>query len=204
MAKAPAPGFVKTRLCPPCTPGEAAAIAEASLRDTLDAALESGHPVVLALEGPPGKWLPRGIDVVPQSSGSFNRRLHDAWMSLESGGVQIGMDTPQASASMLRHAFDALTTCGSAFGPATDGGWWLLGASRPYRAMFTRIAMSTAQTGERQLERMRSLGLQPLILPTLTDIDTWCTATRVAADIPGSRTARAVALVHDRLSECRV
>jgi glycosyltransferase A (GT-A) superfamily protein (DUF2064 family) len=204
MAKAPVPGTVKTRLCPPCTPVEAAAVAEASLRDTLDAALESGRPVVLALDGPPGKWLPRGIDVVPQSRGSFNRRLRDAWACIPAGGVQIGMDTPQATATMLRRAFDAVAACGSAFGPASDGGWWLLGASRPHPEMFGGIAMSTARTGARQLGRMRCLGLRPQLLPELTDIDTWQAATEVAAQVPGSRTASAIAAVVDRLSRHRV
>src|SRR5687767_8497603 len=52
MAKSPVAGQVKTRLCPPCTPEQAAALAEAALCDTLDAALATGVPVVLALAGP--------------------------------------------------------------------------------------------------------------------------------------------------------
>lgn len=204
MAKAPIPGSVKTRLCPPCTPVEAAAIAEASLRDTLDVALECGHPVVLALDGCPGEWLPRGIDVVAQSEGTFNRRLRDAWSCLPFGGVQIGMDTPQVTASMLRGAFDAVAECGSAFGPANDGGWWLLGAARPHHAMFSGIAMSTPRTGAHQLERMRALGLRPRLLSALTDVDTWRSAIDVAIDAPATRTAQAIATVDKRLSECRV
>ena len=55
MAKAPVAGRVKTRLCPPCTPAEAAAIAEAALADTLDAvaACGAGRRIV-ALDGEPG------------------------------------------------------------------------------------------------------------------------------------------------------
>jgi glycosyltransferase A (GT-A) superfamily protein (DUF2064 family) len=204
MAKAPLPGVAKTRLSPPCTPIEAAAIAEAALRDTLDVALACDRPVVVALDGPPGPWLPRGTMVVPQRAGSFDERLTAAWGGLHGGGVQIGMDTPQVDASLLRDAFDIVDEGGSAFGPACDGGWWLLGAHRPHHAMFTGISMSTSRTGEQQLERMRSLGLRPHLLPALTDIDTWSTALHVAATIPTSRTASAVASVSERLSECRV
>ena len=64
MAKAPVAGRVKTRLCPPCTPGEAAGLAEAALADTLDAVLEAGAGrCILALEGEPGPWLPAGFEV---------------------------------------------------------------------------------------------------------------------------------------------
>jgi glycosyltransferase A (GT-A) superfamily protein (DUF2064 family) len=200
MAKVPIPGLVKTRLSPPCTPTEAAAVAEAALRDTLTSALLCERPVTLALDGPPGRWLPCGVRVVPQATGDFNRRLAAAWSCLPGGGVQIGMDTPQVQPSMLRRALDAVQTCGSVFGPASDGGWWLLGLSRPYDAIFSGVAMSTSSTGRRQLERMRQLGLRPHLLPTLTDIDTWTTARDVATRIPRSRTASVVAHISRRLS----
>jgi glycosyltransferase A (GT-A) superfamily protein (DUF2064 family) len=120
MAKAPLPGRAKTRLSPPCTFAEAAEIAEAALCDTLEAAASSGHPVVLALEGEPGSWLPPGIDVVAQVAGSFNDRLAAAWTHLAQGGVQIGMDTPQVTAELLGLAIAATDSTGSALGLA-DG-----------------------------------------------------------------------------------
>jgi glycosyltransferase A (GT-A) superfamily protein (DUF2064 family) len=101
MAKSPRPGMAKTRLCPPCTPDEAASIAQAALCDTLDAALGCGRRVVLALAGPPGPWLPDGVVVVPQVTGTFNERLDAAWSHLPAGGVQIGMDTPQVDSARL-------------------------------------------------------------------------------------------------------
>lgn len=59
LAKAPVPGRVKTRLCPPFTPEQAAGLAEAALRDTLRAAMltEADHLLVY-LDGEPGPWLP--------------------------------------------------------------------------------------------------------------------------------------------------
>ncbi|MCX3061687.1 glycosyltransferase, partial [Streptomyces sp. GXMU-J5] len=80
LAKEPVAGRVKTRLTPPFTPREAAALAEAALRDTLDAALAA--PVrrrVLVLAGEPGPWLPPGFDVVPQRGDGLDERIAAAF-----------------------------------------------------------------------------------------------------------------------------
>ena len=80
MAKAPLPGRVKTRLCPPLQPAEAAELALASLLDTLDAVSASrAARRVLALDGPPGTWLPAGFDLVPQRGVGLGERLANAW-----------------------------------------------------------------------------------------------------------------------------
>jgi glycosyltransferase A (GT-A) superfamily protein (DUF2064 family) len=195
MAKAPRAGVVKTRLCPPCTPHDAAAVAASALADTLDAALATDRPVVLALDGPPGPWERRDLRVVAQVGATFAERLARAWAHLPAGGVQIGMDTPQCTPALLLLALDAVHEHGSALGPATDGGWWLIGLERPHPMVFERVVMSTPTTGRDQLRRMRALGLSPAQLPTLTDIDTWPDARTVAEAIPDSRTARTVARV---------
>lgn len=96
MAKAPVRGRVKTRLCPPYTPEEAARLAEAALADTLDAVAGCGvSRRILALDGEPGSWLPAGFEVVRQAAGAFDERLAAAWDAARGPGVQIGMDTPQ-------------------------------------------------------------------------------------------------------------
>src|SRR3954447_17694456 len=96
MAKSPVPGRVKTRLCPPCSPGEAAAVAEAALADTLDAVAACGADrKIVALDGEPGDWLPAGFELIRQCRGSLTDRLAHAWSATGGGGVQIGMDTPQ-------------------------------------------------------------------------------------------------------------
>ena len=132
MAKAPVPGRVKTRLCPPCTPVDAAALAEAALADTLDAvaACAAGRRI-LAVDGEPGPWLPAGFEVVPQCRGHFERRLGSAWATAGGPGVQIGMDTPQVTVALLDLALAALDTAPAALGHAADGGWWAIGLRRP-------------------------------------------------------------------------
>lgn len=72
IAKSPVPGAVKTRLTPPYTAQEAAALAEAALRDTLSAvAAAPAARRVLALLGEPGPWLPAGCDVVAQRAATW-------------------------------------------------------------------------------------------------------------------------------------
>jgi rSAM/selenodomain-associated transferase 1 len=200
MAKSPIAGQVKTRLCPPCTPEEAASLAEAALCDTLDAARATGMPVVLALAGPPTRALPtRRLELIEQRGASFNERLEHAWGSLRSGGVQIGMDTPQVTATALHHAIVQLDAAPAVLGEATDGGWWCLGLRAAVPGAFDGVAMSTATTGAQQRNRLAELGVAPTALPELTDVDTWDDACAVAASAPRTRFAAEVAIVSARL-----
>ncbi|HEX2048416.1 MAG TPA: DUF2064 domain-containing protein [Acidimicrobiales bacterium] len=178
LAKAPVPGRVKTRLCPPCTPQEAAALAEASLADTLEAvaACGAGRRVV-ALDGAPGPWLPPGFDVVPQVAGGLDRRLAAAWASAGGPGIQIGMDTPQVTADLLDGCLAELDSWPAALGHAGDGGWWAIGLRAADASVFADVPMSTTRTGALQEDRLRALGLRVAPLPTLVDMDT-------VADLP--------------------
>ena len=83
IAKQPVPGRVKTRLVPPCTHEQAAALAEAALTDTLHTVLTvpASHRV-LVLDGEPGPWLPPGFDVVPQCGGLLDERLAAAFAAV--------------------------------------------------------------------------------------------------------------------------
>jgi uncharacterized protein len=194
LAKEPVPGRVKTRLCPPCTPAEAAGLAAAALADTLDAALASrARRVILALDGRPGPWCPPGVEVVGQGSGPLDRRLATAWAEAALGpAVLIGMDTPQLTATDLDAALGALAVHDAVLGPASDGGWWAVGLRRPHPRAFAGVPMSRADTGARQHERLTALGLRPASLPVRTDVDTWDDAVAVARAAPDGRFAAAV------------
>jgi uncharacterized protein len=194
LAKEPVPGRVKTRLCPPCSPAEAATLAEAALADTLDAALaSSAGRVVLALDGRPGAWCPPGVEVVGQGAGPLARRLTTAWAAATSGpAVLIGMDTPQVTAADLDAALGTLADHDAVLGPASDGGWWALGLRRPHPRAFAGVPMSRADTGARQHARLTALGLRTAPLPVRTDVDTWDDAVTVARAAPGGRFAAAV------------
>jgi glycosyltransferase A (GT-A) superfamily protein (DUF2064 family) len=212
VAKAPVPGFAKTRLCPPATPAQAAEIAASALLDTLDAvcAVPGAAPVV-AMTGDLGAAT-RGAEiglalhratVIPQRGWDFGARLANAHADAAAvhAGLpilQIGMDTPQVTpdslaatiAPVLRDDRD------SVLGPAADGGWWALGLADPRRAQaLAGVPMSRDDTGERTLRALITCGLEPGRAAELSDVDTMTDARGVALECPGSRFARAVAAV---------
>ena len=190
MAKSPVPGRVKTRLCPPCTPAQAAEIAEAALADTLDAVARCGAGRrIVALDGDPGPWLPPGFEVIAQVDGGLARRLAAAWAMAGGAGVQIGMDTPQVTPALLDGALASLDDTDAALGPAVDGGWWAIGLRRPDHRVFAGIPMSTAETGAAQDTRLRSLGLSVTTLPALVDLDTVADLAAVTESASAIRTA---------------
>ena len=191
IAKEPLPGRVKTRLTPPFTPGEAAALAEASLADTLEAvAATAAARRVLVLDGAPGPWLPPGFDVVPQCAGGLDERLADAFARCDGPALLIGMDTPQVTPELLTVDFAG---CDAWFGPAEDGGFWALGLAEPDPALLWGVPMSTPFTGAVQRERLVAAGLRVRDLPRLRDVDAACDAHAVAALAPHGRFAARLA-----------
>lgn len=192
IAKAPVPGRSKTRLTPPCSPAQAAALAEAALADTLDAVAACGATRrVLALDGAPGDWLPPGFEVFPQRGEGLAERLAAAFADCGERALVVGMDTPQLASAQL----DAALAHPCSFGAATDGGWWGLGLPAPDARVFAGIPMSADDTGARQLQRLRALGYDPVVLPELRDVDTISDARAVAALAPGGRFAVTLASV---------
>jgi rSAM/selenodomain-associated transferase 1 len=192
IAKEPRPGLVKTRLTPVYTPVQAALLATAALEDTLRAvAAAPARRRVLALAGRPGPWLPGGVEVIPQRGYGLGERLAAAFEDAYRGRplVLIGMDTPQVTPELLAVAGTALESKSAVFGPAADGGFWLLGLRRPVEGLFEGVPMSRPETGERQLDRLRASGLEIGMMPELVDVDTPADAVRVATEAPGSRFA---------------
>jgi len=193
IAKSPVAGRVKTRLCPPCTPGQAAALAEAALRDTLDAVRRArADRRVLVLDGAPGAWLPGGYEIIAQRGEGLVRRLANAFADA-GPGLLVGMDTPQLTPDLLDAGLAALERADAVLGLAADGGYWAIGLRRPDPRVFDGVPMSVAHAGARQRERLAALGLRTASLPVLRDVDTVVDAELVAAKAPGSRFAAAVA-----------
>jgi glycosyltransferase A (GT-A) superfamily protein (DUF2064 family) len=195
VAKAPVAGRVKTRLCPPCTPAEAARLAEAALVDTLAAARAScAERVVVALDGVPGPWLPPGVSVIEQRGHDLADRLTNAWEDVGGPAIQIGMDTPQITSSLLDSAGATLVERGTdaVLGLAADGGWWAIGLRAPVPGVFSGIRMSRCDTGVRQARRLAELGRRVRPLPVLRDVDTFCDALAVAHASPSTAFAAAL------------
>ncbi len=193
LAKAPEAGHVKTRLCPPCTPTEAAALAEAALRDTLAAvAAAPAERRLLVLDGERGAWLPGGFDVVPQCDGGLGCRLAGAFDAVEGPAVLVGMDTPQLTADDVADAVRVLLRPGvdAVLGPASDGGYWSIGLRRRSPGLFDGVPMSSAATLTAQRRRLTELRLRHAELPVMRDVDTIADAHAVAAQSPRSAFAR--------------
>ncbi|MGW0857499.1 TIGR04282 family arsenosugar biosynthesis glycosyltransferase [Streptomyces sp. NPDC002690] len=192
IAKEPVPGRVKTRLTPTFSPEEAAELAAASLSDTLLTVLSlPAARRVLVLEGGPGPWLPPGIDIVPQCSGTLDERLAAAFASCAGPALLIGMDTPQVAPAHLAPALapDGWERCDAWFGEAEDGGFWALGLASPDPGLLRGVPMSVPETGAVQRARLLGAGLTVRELPRLRDVDTAEDAVRVAGLAPHGRFA---------------
>ncbi|MEU7905744.1 DUF2064 domain-containing protein [Actinoplanes sp. NPDC049118] len=201
LAKTPVPGRVKTRLCPPCTPEQAAEIAAAALADTLTTVTATpGVRRRLVVEG--DHPAPPGWGRTAQRGTTLGQRLAHGYADTRIAGVAsllIGMDTPQVSAGLLAAAVERLDddAADAVLGLAEDGGWWALGLRDPAHGQAIRdVPMSTPDTGARTLAVLRARGLRVAQLPALRDVDTWADAQAVAALCTAdSRFALAVATV---------
>jgi len=196
IAKAPWPGLSKTRLTPPLTPEQAARVAEASLVDTLLAVLATPAPRrILALEGPPGSWLPRGFEVIHQRGDGLADRLAGAFVDAGGPAFLVAMDTPQVAPDLLAHALGLLDdTHGpdAVLGRSPDGGYWGIGLRRPEPTVFEGVPMSSSDTGSAQLARLIAVGLTTQELCELEDVDTLRSARAVALAAPGTHFAEAL------------
>ena len=207
IAEAPVPGLVKTGLTPPLRPEEAALVAEAALADTLDvvAATPTARRVI-ALAGAPGAWLPGGFEVFGQRGGGPDERLAaafaDAYAAVPLPMVLIGTDTPQVTAAMISDAVASLESgeADAVFGPATNGGFWLLGLRRPDRSLLAGVPMSEPDAGRVLLERLAGDGLRVALAPRLTAAGTFDAAEQVAREIRSSRFAAVFAASASGLS----
>jgi glycosyltransferase A (GT-A) superfamily protein (DUF2064 family) len=207
LAKAPVPGRVKTRLCPPLEPAGAAEVAAAALLDTLAAvrAVPGVTPVLAyagrladAVRGAELRAALTGWTLLPQRGRDLAERLAAAHADVAAAlpgqpVLQLGMDTPQAGPELLTAAVGALAGRDALLGPATDGGWWALGLRDPAdAAALSGVPMSTPATGRLTRAALTGRGLRVGTLPELSDVDDWPTALAVAGVAPAGRYAATV------------
>ena len=190
IAKECVPGRVKTRLHPSFTMAQAAMIAGASLADTLDAARRvSADRRILYFDGDPADTPHSGFEVIAQPQGPLDERLAAVFDLLDEPTLLIGMDTPQLRPADLRWPENA----DAVVGIAADGGFWALGMRRPRGDVIRGVPMSRPDTGALQLAALARAGLTVEALDTLRDVDLAEDARVVAAQIPDSAFARALA-----------
>ncbi len=175
IAKTPEPGRVKTRLCPPCTPEQAAEVARAAFRETVEAidavarAASGDVGKVLLLDGEVQPWMPADYRIVAQRGAGLAERLRRGFGELGPGLI-VGMDTPRAVRG-LTAAVSAVAAGDDVIGLATDGGYWVIGLADPDGREFDGVAMSRSNTGLAQIHRLHALGRRTRTVAMARDLD---------------------------------
>ncbi len=204
MAKASAPGRAKTRLVPPLTFDEAAALNTAFLCDVADnvllAARHAGpHDGIAgyAAFGPTGaedffrRTLPPAIGLIGAWLPNFGDCLFHTTCELFSNGhasaVVLNSDSPTLPTALLNETAARLAQPGdrAVLGPSTDGGYYLLGLKSAHRRMFEDIDWSTSRVAEQTLQRARDVGLEVHTLPVWYDVDDVDGLRRLHAELNG-------------------
>ena len=120
-------------------------------------------------------WLPGADRYLVQVEGDLGNRLQSAFSLAQDGSsravVAIGSDVPGLSAGDLNEAFRALRSCDAVIGPAYDGGYWLIGLSRPLPEVFEGIAWSTSTVADETIRILESRAKSYDLLRRLRDID---------------------------------
>jgi hypothetical protein len=180
FVKAPRPGSVKTRLAQAIGPNEACA-AYGTLVETLLGKLSALDGVVLrfapddaAAEILP--WRRARWQTQPQGPGDLGQRLESAFRDSFKAGARrvviIGSDCPAVSVADVRAGWAALETNDVVLGPASDGGYWLIGLRECRRELFEGIPWSTDQVLAQTLQRADAAKWRVHLLRELTDVDT--------------------------------
>lgn len=172
FARLPVPGQVKTRLIPSLGKDGAARLYARLLEHTLVEACATGLEVELRTTGGEADafrdWLGEGFAIADQGAGDLGERL----ARVAAPALVIGSDCPGISAPILRAAAGALDDRAVVLGPATDGGYYLVGFREPVPYIFEDMAWSTSTVFAETLGRLAQRGMGPAILPELSDIDT--------------------------------
>lgn len=207
MTKAPRAGQVKTRLTPPLTQEEAAALNRCFLRDTAAAisiTAEQGIAQGIAVYTPVGaegdyeKILPSHFQLLPQRGKTLDERLINASEDLLRLGFEsfclIGSDSPTVPSEAFVQAVEILARPGDelVLGPSEDGGYYLIGLKTVRRSLFANIAWSTKRVLEQTVERAHEMNMHVTLLPAWYDVDDRATLQRLCEEFfgaPGKGTA---------------
>ncbi|MET0568143.1 MAG: TIGR04282 family arsenosugar biosynthesis glycosyltransferase [Hyphomicrobiaceae bacterium] len=183
FCKTPAAGFSKTRLSPPLRPEDCSALSACFIRDLAATICSLDSDVVpCAVYTPVGTepalraLLPPRFRLMPQSDGDFGARLSHAISELlragHAGAILVNADSPTLPASILRSAVDALMHKDAVvLSPSFDGGYTLIGLSRPHPHVFVDIPWSTSQVHRLTMQRAAEINVPVMNIPGWYDID---------------------------------
>ena len=188
FAKAPIPGEVKTRLCPPLTPDEAATLHGSFVLDML----EQTKRAVVTLQLPCDRYLAcapasnlvffkimeerQGVRLLDQVGEDLGQRMHHTFIDLFAKGykqvILVGTDVPTLPLSVYQEALAILSRSDVVLGPALDGGYYLIGLTRPAERLFAGVPWSTDEVLAITQHNAKTLGLSVGLTTAWRDVDT--------------------------------
>lgn len=185
FAKEPVPGQVKTRLCPPLSPQEAARLYRCFLEDVL-AEMQTLSGITLALAYTPQSAfrffavrIPPGGRLMAQADAGLGERLAQAfvWGFAEGFSPVLirNSDSPDLPGAVVQEGCERLAAgrADLVLGPCPDGGYYLVGLRRPCPELFQGISWSTGSVLAQTRLRAKQLRLKVHLLPPWPDIDEW-------------------------------
>ncbi len=201
MCKAPRPGHSKTRLATAIGAVAASELSACFLRDV--AAAIDAVPETLGRRGY-GVYAPAGTEqllrnlfpshfgLLLQAGDDFGDVLFGAARGLLVAGhdcvVLVNGDSPTLPPMFLAQAIEALREPGDrlVLGPASDGGYYLIGLKVPHKYLFTRIKWGTETVASGTCERAAEIGLEARLLPEWYDIDNFDTLGWLCDELAGT------------------
>jgi uncharacterized protein len=188
FAKAPIPGQVKTRLCPPLTPDEAATLHGSFVLDTLERTKTAVGKLKLRMDrylacAPSSTHVffkimeeRQGVKLIDQVGNDLGARMHQAVETMFSRGYRrtiiIGTDVPTVPLEYFRQALTLLDSHDLTIGPALDGGYYLIGMSKLVPELFADVPWSTDQVLRLTQGKAARLGLKTALIQPWRDVDT--------------------------------
>jgi rSAM/selenodomain-associated transferase 1 len=181
FAKRPEPGQVKTRLAAATSAAWAARLAAAFLRDTIERLSSVDAQRFLVFDPPDAapfftELVRDRFTLVPQESGDLGQRmsgfLQDQFRRGATAVVLVGIDSPTLPVECLERAFEALERAHVVLGPATDGGYYLIGCAPPLPPLFAGVRWSTPHVLGDTVARLPAPGSRVEVLAPWYDVDT--------------------------------
>jgi len=191
VAKRPAPGKTKTRLCPPLTPELASALYESFLFDMLDQMRQVtySHRVIAYLdEQDYFQRLAPDFELIPQEGHDLGERLDRALTCYLSRGYErvviMDSDSPTLPPHYLSRAFDVLADGADVvLGPCDDGGYYLIGIKSPTPRLLREVHMSTPTVAAETIALAKEEGLNLISLPVWYDVDDAASLSRLRQEV---------------------
>jgi uncharacterized protein len=193
VAKRPTPGRTKTRLVPPLTLVQAAALYEQFLQDTLDLIrrVPDIQPVIAYLPAKDRDYftgIAPDFDYLLQTGQNLGARLDAALTHYLTLGyrhvVIMNSDGPNLPHTYLKQAFDALSgETDVVLGPCEDGGYYLIGLKAPAPRLLHEVEMSTPTVMRDTLALAAEERLHVTTLPTWYDVDQVADLRRLLTEI---------------------